>query len=103
MKKHLIIFCFLLCLFSSLKAQQKHILTYQYSPNINKKCISGTITKISNSTLDGVKLTWIHIGDTVIHVWDKDLNREMELGKAVKFSGIQRLTGVRKYITTSAR
>lgn len=98
MKNNLIIFCFLLCLFSKVKAQQKHFYTYQYSPNINKKSISGTITKISNSTLDGVKLTWIHIGDTVIHVWDKDLKKEMQQGKIFSFNGIQKLTGVKKHL-----
>lgn len=103
MKKYLLAFCLLFCSVYAAKAQQKHISTFQYSPNINKKFISGTITKISNSLLDGQKLTWIHIGDTVIHVWDKDLKKEMELGRSFTFSGVQKLTGVKKYITLASK
>ena len=78
-------------------AQQKNKRTFQYAPGINKKSISGVITQVTNSKLGDQKLTWVHIGDTVIHVWDKDLKKEMQVGKTVTFNGIQKLVGVKKH------
>jgi hypothetical protein len=103
MKRYQIPFCFLLCFVSNVKAQQKHFYTFQYTPSINQRSISGKISAITNSMLSDQKLTWFHIGDTVIHVWDKDLKKEMELGKIYTFNGIQKLTGVKKHLTTERK
>lgn len=87
-----------LSVLGSVYAQQKKKYTLQYTPNINKKSVSGVITKITNSTIGNQKLFWFHLGDTVVHVWEKDLTKEMAVGNTFSFHGIQRLVGVKKHI-----
>lgn len=98
MKNFLIIFLLTTLISTGVNAQQKNKRTFQYAPGVNKKSISGVVTKLTSSTLGDQKLIWVHIGDTVIHVWDKDLKKEMEVGKAFTFNGIQKLVGVKKHI-----
>lgn len=98
MKKFLITSVLTLCILTGLSAQQKQLRTYQYHPEINKKSISGTITKITSSTLGKHELKWFHLGDIVIHVWGKDIKREMAVGKVFTFNGVQRLIGVRRHM-----
>lgn len=96
MKKYLFTSVLILVFLCSAYAQKKQ--TFQYSPGVNKKSITGTITKIKNSTLGDQKLTWLYVGDTIIHVWEKDLSKEMSVGKMFTFKGVQKLVGVKKHL-----
>ena len=98
MKKIIAIVSLTILTLTNVNAQQKNKRTFQYTPGINKRSVSGLITNLTSSKLDGQKLTWIHIGDTVVHVWSKDLKKEMEVGKTFTFNGIQKLVGVKKHL-----
>ncbi|TKC03467.1 hypothetical protein [Pedobacter cryotolerans] len=56
------------------------------------------ITKITNSNYRGENLTWVYIGETIIHVWKKDLNPKIAVGNMYKFTGIRRLAGYKHII-----
>ena len=98
MKKYLFTGVLTLLVLSSVYAQKKQKQTFQYSPGRNKKAISGVITEVKSTYMGDQKLSWVFIGDTVIHVWDKDMKKEIAVGKMFTFNGIQKLAGVKKYL-----
>lgn len=82
----------LLFLSGSLFGQQK-TKNFQYMPNYNKKAISGNIDEAFKSTKWGKEFYWFRIGNSNLHVWEKDLDATMKVGRQFTFTGIKILKG----------
>ncbi|RZL46016.1 MAG: hypothetical protein EOP00_16320 [Pedobacter sp.] len=95
-----LLLCALLCccIVTNINAQKKYQVYQHVTYGNKKKSITGTITKIKNSNYRGEKLTWVFIGDTIIHVWKKDLNPKIAVGNTYKFTGISRFIGYKNIL-----
>ena len=82
----------LLFISASICAQQK-IKHFQYEPNYNKNEISGKIDEAFKSAKWGKEFYWFRIGNANIHVWEKDLDSTMTVGRSFTFTGIKVLKG----------
>ncbi|WAC41287.1 hypothetical protein [Pedobacter sp. SL55] len=91
----------LILLVSAELSAQNKVKTFQYTPGINNRTITGTITKITCSNYAKKKLNWVYLGDTILHIWGKDLTKKIAVGQQCSFVGVQRLTGVRKLTNKS--
>ncbi|RZK60219.1 MAG: hypothetical protein EOO91_02225 [Pedobacter sp.] len=73
-------------------AQGNKLVKYQYWPNRNAKFLSAKITDTTTSYFEGTKLYWFNLGgDTVIHVWKKDLDVNMRIGSVYTFKGLKKM------------
>jgi len=71
----------------------KNLVKYQYLPNSSaRKTITAKIESIFKTKLGDTDLHWVKLsGDTVIHVWPKDMDKNIVLGNTYTFKGIKRL------------
>lgn len=68
-------------------------------PGYNKKVVAGKITATFKSIKWNKEFIWYKIGDILVHVWPKDLDTAIHIGKYYEFKGAKRLdTNIDKVI-----
>lgn len=72
----------------------KNLVKYQYLPNSGaKKAITAKIESIFKTKLGDTELHWAKLsGDTIIHIWPKDMDKNIAVGNTYTFKGVKRLT-----------
>lgn len=72
----------------------RKLVKYQYTPNAaSKKTITAKIESIFSTRLGDTQLQWAKLaGDTVIHIWPKDMDSKILAGNTFTFKGIRRLS-----------
>lgn len=74
------------------QAQGKKLVKYQYMPKVNSRILTAKITDTATSYFKNTKLYWFKLGsDTIIHVWQKDLDSNMRVGRLYTFKGVSKM------------
>jgi|GEM_PF-1516736 len=71
----------------------KNLVKFQYLPDKkHKKNIIGKIENIFKTKFGNTELHWVKLtGDTVIHIWPKDMDKNIAVGNTYTFNGVKRL------------
>ncbi|RZJ73708.1 MAG: hypothetical protein EOO47_21955 [Flavobacterium sp.] len=81
----------ILCQFN-VNAQNKKLIKYQYSPDQNKRVLTSKITDTASTYFKNTKMYWFKLGgDTIIHVWQKELDSNMRVGRPYTFKGVKKM------------